>query len=56
MAQDDQTKKVICNLRIDPSIKEAAIKAAKADRRTLTSLIEVLLENHCKQHGHMPRP
>jgi hypothetical protein len=52
----NETKKVVTNLRLDAAIKEAAVKAAKADRRTLTSLIEVLLQEHCQRHGHMSRP
>ncbi|WP_425480709.1 DUF6364 family protein [Lysobacter silvisoli] len=35
-------------LRIDADIKEAAEIAAKQDRRSLTNLIEVLLERHCR--------
>jgi predicted HicB family RNase H-like nuclease len=35
-------------LRVDPEIKTAAEKAAAQDRRSLTSLVEVLLVNHCK--------
>ncbi len=50
---NDTSRKVICNLRIDSEIKAAAMKAAKADRRTLTSLIENLLEDHCRRTGHI---
>lgn len=35
-------------LRVDPEIKAAAQEAAAQDRRSLTSLVEVLLVNHCK--------
>jgi hypothetical protein len=33
------------NLRLEPSLKVAAEKAAKADRRSLTSYIEKLIED-----------
>jgi hypothetical protein len=34
------------NLKIAPALKDAAEKAAKADNRTLTALIEKLLHDH----------
>ena len=34
------------NLRIDARLKAAAARAAKAERRTLTNLIEHLIERH----------
>jgi hypothetical protein len=34
------------NLRIDPALKEAAEKAAAEDHRSLTSLVEKLLNDH----------
>lgn len=39
------------NLRIDPVLKAAAEKAAEADNRSVTSLIEKLLVDHCRRHG-----
>jgi hypothetical protein len=33
------------NLRLEPSLKAAAEEAAKADRRSLTSYIEKLIED-----------
>jgi predicted HicB family RNase H-like nuclease len=39
------------NLRIDPDLKEAAERAALADRRSLSALIKKLLENYCREHG-----
>jgi hypothetical protein len=41
------------NLRLQPSLKAAAEKAAAADRRSLTSLIERLLADYCKKHGFL---
>jgi hypothetical protein len=38
-------------LRVDPSIKAAAEKAAHRDHRSLTNLIEVLILRHCERVG-----
>ena len=46
--------KTTLSLRIDPVLKEAAEKAAAYDRRSLTSLIETLLDQHLKAHGYLP--
>jgi predicted HicB family RNase H-like nuclease len=35
-------------LRVSPCVKAAAEIAAERDHRSLTSLIEVLILNHCK--------
>jgi hypothetical protein len=39
------------NIRITPKLKEAARKAAQLDQRTLSSLIERLLMEHCQKVG-----
>ena len=46
-----ETKSAQVNLRIPPSLKAAAEKAAAQDHRSLTSLIEKLLSEHCKKLG-----
>jgi hypothetical protein len=38
-------------MRIDPKLKEAAERAAADDRRSLSSLIEKLLTDYCRDHG-----
>jgi hypothetical protein len=38
-------------LRLDPKIKAAAVAAAIRERRSITSLIEVLILNHCEALG-----
>jgi len=38
-------------VRIAPTVKRAAARAADMDRRTLSSLIEWLLVEHCRQRG-----
>jgi hypothetical protein len=44
------------NLRLEPALKEAAEKAAEADRRSLTSLVEKLLVDHLQATGFLPAP
>jgi hypothetical protein len=39
------------NIRISPRLKEAARKAAEMDQRTLSSLVERLLTEHCRKAG-----
>jgi hypothetical protein len=41
------------NLRIHPSLKAAAEKAAEAGHRSLTSLIEKLLADYCRRKGFL---
>lgn len=44
-------KTATMTLRVDPKIKAAAEAAAERDHRSLTSLIEVLILNHCSVLG-----
>jgi hypothetical protein len=39
-------------LRFTPSLKEALVELAKADRRTLASYIELVLEAHVEAQRH----
>ena len=41
------------SLRMDPDVKQAAERAAAQDRRSLSSLIEILLIAHCKALGFL---
>ena len=41
------------NMRIDPELKEAAEQAAADDRRSLSSLVEKLLTDYCREHGYL---
>jgi hypothetical protein len=43
-----KTKTSVMTLRVSPEIKAAAALAAERDHRSVTSLIEVLILNHCK--------
>jgi hypothetical protein len=40
-------------MRIDPVLKDAAEKAAADDRRSLSSLVEKLLTDYCREHGFL---
>lgn len=52
-----QTKTEVLTLRVLPSVKAAAKLAAERDHRSVTSLIEVLILNHCKATGiHLDVP
>ena len=44
-----QRKTAQFNMRMDPELKEVAEKAAAADRRSLSSLIEKLLSDYLKK-------
>ena len=55
--QQQRTKTAQINLRIAPALKAAAERAAAADHRSLTSLVEKLLSDHLKAAGHLdPEP
>jgi predicted HicB family RNase H-like nuclease len=43
------------NIRIDQSLKRSAEAAAKDDRRTLTSLVEMALEEYLRAQGYVER-
>ena len=43
------------NLRLQPSLKTAAEKAAADDHRSLTSLIEKLLADYLRERGYLPK-
>ena len=47
----DEMKTAQVNLRLQPSLKAAAEKAAAADHRSLTGLIEKLLADYCRKRG-----
>jgi hypothetical protein len=47
----EETRTAIVQIRIRPSLKASAEKAAAADHRSLTGLIEKLLTDYCNKHG-----
>jgi len=44
-------KTATLNLRIDPSLKEAARIAAHREHRSIANLIEILIRQHCVRNG-----
>lgn len=53
-ARRPKVKTATLTVRLDPRIKAAAEAAAKHERRSLTSLLEVLILNHCRRLGLNP--
>jgi hypothetical protein len=49
----EETKTAQVNLRLQPSLKSAAEKAAADDSRSLTSLIEKLLTDYLRKKGFL---
>ena len=49
-----KTKTAVMTMRVDPLVKAAAESAAAHDRRSMTSLIEVLVLRYCKELGIDP--
>jgi hypothetical protein len=50
-SQRPKVKTATMTLRVDPKIKAAAEAAAEREHRSITSLIEVLILNHCRSLG-----
>lgn len=53
-ARRPKIKTATLSVRLDPAIKAAAESAAALNRRSLTSLLEVLILNHCQTMGIRP--
>lgn len=41
--------------RVEPEVKEALERAAKADRRSVSSMVEKILVEWLQANGHMPK-
>lgn len=41
-------------LRITPSLKAALERSAEADRRSVASMVEVILTQWLEEHGYLP--
>jgi hypothetical protein len=48
-----ETKSAVVQLRLRPSLKEAAERAADDEQRSLTSLVEKLLSDYLKKRGYL---
>jgi hypothetical protein len=51
-APTTETRTAPVGLRFTPSLKEALLELARADRRTLASYIEIVLEGHVEAKRH----
>lgn len=49
-----ERKTEVINLRMSPRLKELLRLAAARERRTLSNMLEVLIEDFCKDHGITP--
>ena len=49
-----ERKSEVVNLRMSPRVKELLRLAAGQERRTLSNMLEVLIEDFCKHHGIQP--
>jgi hypothetical protein len=49
------TKSAALLLRMQPAVKDAGMKAAADDNRSLSALIETLLIDHLKSNGYLPK-
>lgn len=45
------SKTATLTFRIDPTLKEALRIAAHTEHRSIANMIEVLIRDHCEQHG-----
>lgn len=50
-----ETKTATVQIRIQPSLKAAAEKAAAEDQRSLSSLVEKLLTDFLKKNNYLPK-
>ena len=46
-----ERKTEVVNLRMSPRVKELLRIAAAHERRSLSNMLEVLIEDFCKDHG-----
>jgi hypothetical protein len=52
---EDESRSVPFQMRMRPSVKEAGEKAARAGNRSLSALIEILLIEHLRAEGYLPK-
>ena len=55
-AKPNRTKTAQLNFYVSEELKAAAVEAAEADQRSLTSLLEKLLTDYCREKGFLPKP
>jgi hypothetical protein len=49
-----ERSRVAFSFKIRPEIKEGMEKLARADRRSLSSCVELVLEDHLRAKGYLP--
>jgi hypothetical protein len=49
-------KNAAISVRVEPEVKEAVEKAAKADDRTVAAYVERVLIQHLRDKGYLPKP
>lgn len=54
MAEANTTRTASIGIRVKPNIKEALESAAKADRRSVASYIEMVLVARLEADGYLP--
>lgn len=50
------TKTEVVSVRVPPDVKAALVEAADQERRSLATMVEVMVMDYCKTHGITPMP
>lgn len=45
------TKTEVVSIRVPPDVKVALVTAAELERRSLATMVEVMVLDYCKSHG-----
>jgi hypothetical protein len=45
------TKTEVVSVRVPPDVKAALVAAAEGERRSLATMVEVMVLDYCKTHG-----
>jgi len=45
------TKTEVVSIRVPPDVKAALVAAAEHERRSLATMVEVMVLDYCKTHG-----
>jgi hypothetical protein len=50
------TKTEVVSIRVPPDVKAALVAAAELERRSLATMVEVMVLDYCKAHGISATP
>ena len=50
------TKTEVVSARVPPDVKAALSAAAEVERRSVASMLEVMVLSYCRDHGIAPEP